>query len=269
MDYMKSHHGISQRRACLLIKQPRSNQYYRSRKDPRNDLRQRMREIANVRIRYGYRRVHVLLLREGWKLGRNQAYRIYSEERLQLRSKLPKRRKTVVTRRERRAPEAPGEIWSMDFVADQLSGGAKFRILTVVDVFSREALAVEAGSRLRGEDVVAVLNKLMARHGPPKAVFVDNGREFTGRLMDMWAYHHGTKLDFSRPGKPTDNSYVETFSGSLRDECLNVNWFDTLSEARATLEAWRRDYNESRPHSSLKDLTPAEYARRSKELEPA
>ena len=139
MDYMRSHHGINQRRACVLINQPRSNQYYRSCKDPRNDLRQRMCEIANVRIRYGYRRVHVLLLREDWKLGRNQAHRIYSEEQLQLRSKLPKKRKTVVTRRERRVPEAPGEIWSMDFVVDELSGGTKIRILTVVDVFSREA----------------------------------------------------------------------------------------------------------------------------------
>ena len=157
----------------------------------------------------------------------------------------------------------------MDFVADEFGRGGKFRVLTVVDVFTRQSLAIEAGIRLKGEDVVEVLNRLVARHGAPRYVFVDNGSEFTGRLMDMWAYHHGVRLDFSRPGKPTDNSYVETFNGSLRDECLNVHWFDSLTEAKTVLEAWRRDYNESRPHSALNELTPAEYARKIKEMEPA
>jgi putative transposase len=267
--YVTSHHGLSQRRACRLIKQARSNQYYRSRKDRREDLRKRMREISNVRIRFGYRRLHVMLKREGWKLGRSQAYRLYCEEQLQLRSKLPKRRKMVVQRRHRAEPTAQGQIWSMDFVADAFSNGGKFRILTVVDVFTREALAVDAGVRLRGENVVEVLNRLVMRHGAPKYVFVDNGSEFTGRLMDMWAYHHGVRLDFSRPGKPTDNSYVETFNGSLRDECLNVHWFASLTEAKQILEAWRRDYNESRPHTALNEMTPAEFIRTIRELEPA
>lgn len=267
--YMTSHHGISERRACRLIKQPRSNQHYRSCKDPRWALRQRMREIAHTRVRYGYRRVHVLLRREGWQLGRNQAYRLYVEEQLQLRSKLPKRRKMVMQRRQRVQPRRGGEVWTMDFVADELGHGGKFRILTVVDVFTRQALAIEAGSRLKGEHVVEVLNRLVALHGAPKYVFVDNGSEFTGRLMDLWAYHHGVRLDFSRPGKPTDNALVESFNGSLRDECLNVHWFETLTEARRVLEAWRRDYNESRPHSALDDLTPAEYGRKIKEMEPA
>ena len=268
MAYMTSHHGISQRRACRLIRQARSNQYYSSRKDRRDDLRQRMREIASTRVRYGYRRVHVLLKREGWQLGRSQAYRLYSEEQLQLRSKLPKRRKMVVQRRRRIEPSRAGDAWTMDFVADEFGRGGKFRILTVVDVYTRQSLAIEAGIRLKGQDVVQVLNRLVARHGAPKYVFVDNGSEFTGRLMDMWAYHHGVRLDFSRPGKPTDNSYVETFNGSLRDECLNVHWFDSLAEAKTVLEAWRH-YNESRPHSALNELTPTEYASRIKELEPA
>jgi putative transposase len=228
-----------------------------------------MREIANTRIRYGYRGVHVLLRREGWSLGRSQAYRIYAQEQLQLRSKLPKRRKMVVQRRQGTQPRHAGEAWTMDFVADQLGNGGKFRILTVVDVFTRQALAVEAGSKLRGENVLQVLNRLVVLHGAPKVVFVDNCSEFTGRLMDMWAYHRGVRLDFSRPGKPTDNSFVETFNGSLRDECLNVHWFATLSEARTVLEVWRKDYNESRPHSALRDLTPVEYARTIKELGPA
>lgn len=267
--YMTSYHGISQRRACRLVRQPRSNQYYQSRKDPRSALRQRMREIAHTRVRYGYRCVHVLLKREGWQLGRSQAYRLYNEEQLQLRSKLPRRRKMVVQRRQRVQPCRPGDAWTMDFVADELSKGAKFRILTVVDVFTRQALAVEAGVRLKGEHVVEVLNCLVARHGAPKYVFVDNGSEFTGRIMDLWAYHNAVRLDFSRPGKPTDNRFVETFNGSLRDECLNVHWFESLHEAKRTLEAWRRDYNESRPHSSLNDLTPSQYASKIKEMGPA
>ena len=269
MEYLTTHWGVSQRRACGLVAQPRSSQRYARRMDGREALRRRMRELANTRVRYGYRRIHVLLRREGWTLGRSQAYRLYVQEQLQLRSKLPKRRKMLVTRRQRLQATQPGEIWAMDFVAVQLAGGGKFRILTVVDVFTRQAMAVEAGHRLRGEDVVTVLNRLVACNGAPKAVFVDNGSEFTGRLMDLWAYHHGVKLDFSRPGKPTDNGFVETFNGSLRDECLNTNWFTSLTEARGVLEASRRDYNESRPHSSLKELAPDEFARTMKALGPA
>ncbi len=207
-----------------------------------------------------FRRVHVLLKREGWKLGKNQMYRIYCEERLQLRSKLPKRRKMVVTRLAKAKPTAPNEAWSMDFVADQLSNGARFRALTIVDVFTKESLAIEVGQRLRGEHVVEVLNRLAAQRRTPKYLFVDNGSEFSGRLLDLWAYHHGTRIDFSRPGKPTDNCHVETFNGSFRDECLNLHWFETLEDAKASIETWRREYNESRPHSTLKELTPAEYA---------
>lgn len=269
LAYVMGHYCISQRRACKLVQMSRSTLYYLPVRDPRPELRRRMKELAQTRIRYGYRRLHVLLKREGWQLGRKQCYRIYREEELQLRSKLPKRRKMVVQRRQRFAATRPGEVWSMDFVADQFGNGGKFRILAVVDIFTRQALAVDAGHRLRGEHVVEILNRLVRLHGPPKVVFVDNGSEFTGRLMDMWAYHHGVRLDFSRPGKPTDNSFVETFNGTLRDECLNLNWFASLTEAQRLLEAWRRDYNESRPHSALEYLTPAEYARKIKELEPA
>ncbi|WP_370448985.1 IS3 family transposase [Burkholderia gladioli] len=259
--YVVSHYGLTMRRACRLLKQPRSVQYYRSVKDPRPELRSRMREIAYTRVRYGYRRVHVLLRREGWQLGRNQAYRLYCEEQLQLRSKLPKRRKMVVTRMAKIVPVKPNDAWSMDFVADQLADGSKFRTLTVVDVFTKEALAIEVGQRLKGEHVVSALNRIVARRGAPRHVFVDNGSEFSGRLLDMWAYHHRAKIDFSRPGKPTDNCHIETFNGAFRDECLNLHWFETLGEAKAIIEAWRRDYNESRPHSALKDLAPAEFAR--------
>jgi putative transposase len=261
VDYIVSHYDLKMRRACRLVKQTRSTQYCRSIKDRRDDLRARMHEIARTRVRYGYRRIHVLLKRDGWKLGKNQMYRLYREEQLQLRSKLPKRRKMVVTRRERIRPRAVNEIWSLDFVADQLVDGTRFRALTVVDVFSREALAIEVGQRLRGEHVVAVLNRLVVQRRSPKYLFVDNGSEFSGRLLDLWAYHCQTKIAFSRPGKPTDNCYVETFNGSLRDECLNVHWFESIDDARAIIEAWRQDYNENRPHMALNDLAPQAYAR--------
>lgn len=220
-----------------------------------------MRELAGIRIRYGYWRLHVLLKREGWQLGRNQAYRLYREERLQLRSKLPRRRKMVATRGARIEAQAVNHIWGLDFVHHQLVDGSGFRALTVVDLFSREALAIEVGQRLRGEHVVDVLNRLVAQRHAPKYLSVDNGSEFTGQLLDLWTYHHRATLDFNRPGKPTDNCFVETFNGSHRDECLNVHWFETIGEAQEISEVWRRDYNETRPHMSLNEATPQEFAR--------
>ena len=169
----------------------------------------------------------------------------------------------VVLRRERVRPRTADEVWSLDFVSDQLANGTRFRALTVVDVFSREALAIEVGQRLGGEHVVAVLNRLVAQRRAPNYLFVDNGSEFSGRLLDLWAYHCKARIDFSRPGKPTDNCYVETFNGSFRDECLNVHWFETMDDAKAIIEAWRRDYNETRPHMALNDVSPREYARQS------
>ena len=155
----------------------------------------------------------------------------------------------------------------MDFVSDQLTNGQRFRALTIVDVFSREALAIQVGKQLRGENVVEVCNALVAQRGAPKRVFTDNGSEFSGRMFDLWAYHHGVRIDFSRSGKPTDNCFIESFNGSLRDECLNVHWFESMEEAKARIEAWRIDYNESRPHQALQEETPAQFAMRAKELE--
>lgn len=261
--YIVEHYATSQRRACRIVGQHRSVQSYQSRRDPKTALRQRLRELAQARMRYGYRRLHVLLKREGWALGREQAYRLYCEESLQLRSKRPRRRKRTVERRDRYVPKRPNQAWSMDFVADQLVDGTRFRALTVVDVFTREALSIEVGTRLAAADVVAVCNRLAAQRGSPVRVFVDNGSEFSGRLLDLWAYHNNARIDFSRPGRPTDNCFVETFNGSLRDECLNVDWFETLEDAKQKIEAWRVDYNECRPHQALTDLTPTEFARRS------
>lgn len=258
--YVMASHGYSQRRACRLTRQGRSTQRRVSRRDPRTELRRRMHEIVATRLRYGYRRVHVMLRRSGWCVGRNVVYRLYREEGLALRSKRPRRRKMIVLRQARYQPRRPNEVWSLDFVHDQLSNGQKFRALTVVDVFSREALAIEVGHRLRGEHVVEVLNRLVRQRRAPHYLFVDNGAEFSGHLVDLWAYHHQVRLDFSRPGKPTDNAYIETFNGSLRDECLNLHWFETLAEAWRLIEAWRIDYNVSRPHMALGNIPPVEYA---------
>ncbi len=263
MEYIVSHYALNKRRARRLIEQTRSVHYYRSVNDPRHDLRARMHEIARTRVRYGFRRIHVLLKRDGWQLGKNQMYRLYREEQLQLRSKLPKRRKMVVVRQQRIRPRASNEVWSLDIVSDQLADGTRFRALTVVDIFSREALAIEVGQRLGGENVVAVLNRLAAQGQAPKYLFVDNGSGSSGRLLDLRAYRFKVRIDFSWPGKPTDNCYVENFNGSLRDECLNVHWFDKMEGPKAIIEAWQRDYNETRPHMALNEVAPEEYARNS------
>jgi len=260
VEYVTACHGYSERRACALTRQHRSTQCKPSRRDPRLELRQRMHEIAQTRIRYGYRRIQIMLRREGWPISRNLVYRLYREEGLALRSKRPRRRKMVVHREARIKPSRPNQVWSLDFVHDQLSGGQKFRILTVVDVYSREGLAIEVDYRLRGENVVEVLNRLVRQRGAPKFLFADNGAEFTGHLVDLWAYHHNVRIDFSRPGKPTDNAFIETFNGSLRDECLNLHWFDNLAEAKRLIEVWRIDYNVSRPHMGIGNIPPKEYA---------
>ena len=260
VDYVTACHGYSERRACALTRQHRSTQRKPSRRDPRLELRQRMHEIAQTRIRYGYRRIQIMLRREGWPISRNLVYRLYREEGLALRSKRPRRRKMVVYREVRIKPSRPNQVWSLDFVHDQLSGGQKFRILTVVDVYSREGLAIEVDYRLKAENVVEVLNRLVRQRGAPKFLFADNGAEFTGHLVDLWAYHHNVRIDFSRPGKPTDNAFIETFNGSLRDECLNLHWFDNLVEAKHLIEAWRIDYNVSRPHMGIGNIPPKEYA---------
>lgn len=260
VKYLCGGYGISERRACQVARLPRSTQRYRSRKDPQTALRLRLREIAQARVRYGYRKIRVLLNREGWNVGRKRVYRLYREEGLTLRQRLRRRRQVAVHRRERRKPNGPNEVWSLDFVTDQLGDGRRFRALTVVDVFTRESLAIEAGQNLKGEDVVGVLNRIRQQRGVPKILFCDNGAEFTSQIMDLWAYQNGVQIDFSRPGKPTDNAHVESFNGTFRAECLDAHWFNSLTEAKQIIDAWRREYNESRPHRALGEVTPNEFA---------
>lgn len=219
-----------------------------------------MREIADIRIRYGYWRIYTLLRREGWKDNHKRVYRVYCEEGLNLRSKRPRRNRTASHRLERPQLSNIHQSWSMDFVADQLFDGRKIRALTIVDNYSRRSLAICVGQSLKGDDVVAVMNRLkIVNLAVPNRIQVDNGSEFISKALDKWCYDNGVTLDFSRPGKPTDNPFIESFNGSFRDECLNAHWFLSLEDAQQKVEAWRNEYNSFRPHSSLGGLTPDEF----------
>jgi len=232
---------------------------YRPRRPRQEALRLRLRDLAGARVSYGYRRLHVLLRREGWSVNHKRVYWLYRDEGLALKRKKPKRRRSPVARSGRPVVEAPGERWAMDFVHDTLAGGEKIRVLTVIDVFTREALAVEARKSFRGEEVVEVLQRLGLRNGLPPAIQCDQGTEFTSVAMDHWAYWNQVQLDFSRPGKPGDNAVNEAFNGNLRRECLSQHYFFDLSEARRILENWRNDYNNERPHGSLGQISPAQF----------
>ena len=220
--------------------------------------RSRIKELAQMYPRFGYRRILILLKREGYSIGKNLVYRIYNEEMLQVRTK---RRKKIVSKRRSSLPRAKriNKIWSMDFVHDELVSGEKFRMLTIVDNFSRESVKIEVGMRLKSKDVIRSLEYLKITRGLPEFITVDNGSEFTSKEMDQWAYENSVQLNFIRPGKPTENAFIESFNGRLRDECLNSNIFYTLTDAKEIIERWREDYNNWRPHSSLGNKTPREY----------
>lgn len=229
-----------------------------------------MREIASTRVRFGFWRIYVLLRREGWKVNHKRIYRLYKAEGLNLRTKRPRRRKAAANRMDRIVLTRPNQSWSMDFVSDALFDGRKFRALNVVDNHTRECLAIEVAQSLTGDDVVRVLaNIAKERHQYPLRAQADNGPEFDSLALDKWAYENGVTLDFSRPGKPTDNPFIESFNGSLRDECLNTNWFMSLEDAKEKIETWRQDYNHFRPHSSLADVPPVLFAKQFYESQPS
>jgi len=261
-DYLCSAYGVGRRRACQVVLFNRSTFYYRPTKDSQEPLRNQIKEIARTRVRYGYKRIHVLLRRGGWHVNHKRVYRIYREEGLSLRFKRPKRRISAAHRLARPDLSGINQCWSMDFVADQLFNGKRIRALTIVDNFSRECLAIPVAHALKGEDVVMTMEAI--KHFSkrvPKRIQVDNGSEFISKALDKWAYENHVILDFSRPGKPTDNAFIESFNGSFRDECLNAHWFLSLQDAKEKIEEWRQDYNTFRPHSSLNNLTPSEFAK--------
>lgn len=257
----------SERRACGGLGWPRSSHRYRSVADAQDALRMRLKELAGVRIGYGYRRLHILLQREGWSVNHKRVYRLYHEEGLALRKKPPRRRVASVKREIKPSALAKNDCWSMDFVSDQLFNGRRLRVLTLVDNHTRESLALHVGQRIRGIDVVTILERVTKQHGLPKRIQVDNGPEFISKDLDRWAYWNHVELDFSRPGKPTDNALIEAFNSRFRQECLNEHWFMSLPDAEETIEAWRHDYNNNRPHSALGYLSPTEFVSESKRTE--
>lgn len=259
MQGLELDYDASERRACAVLNVHRSLCGYQPHVDDQAYLRLRIREIATTRVRYGYRRIHVLLAREGWKINHKRVYRLYCEEGLHLRRKRPRRHVSAAHREPRDVASRPNQNWSMDFVSDALFDGRRFRALTIVDTYTRECLAIEVGKNITGERVAEVLDDIRLTRDMPETIFCDNGPEFVSKNLDRWAYESGVILNFSRPGKPTDNAIIESFNGSLRDECLNTNWFLSLEDAEQKIEAWRRHYNESRPHMSLAYRTPQEF----------
>ena len=250
---------VSARRACDVLLFDRSTYYYRSVADRHDDLRIRIRDIAHGRPYYGYRRIHTQLVREGWKANHKLVYRLYTEEGLTFRRKKHRRHVSSHRRLESPEPSGPDMVWAMDFMADRLFDGRQFRVFTLIDTYTRENLALKVGQSLKGNDVVEVLDRLLKTRKAPEMISVDNGSEFTSKILDQWAYLHGVKLNFSRPGRPTDNPMIESFNSRFREECLNRHWFLSFDDAVDIIDRWRREYNELRTHSSIGNLTPREY----------
>jgi putative transposase len=250
---------LAQRRACRAVGVARSTVCYRSRKPDQAPLRARIRELAATRVQAGYQTIWALLRREGWRVNKKRIYRLYREEGLSLTRKRPKRHKSAMARTLPPTVTAADEVWAMDLVHDQLADGRTFKVLTVVDAFTRECLALTARRTFTGADVAAVLSAAGQDRGLPGRMTCDNGSEFTSRALDHWAYWNRVALVFSRPGKPTDNGLVEAFNGTLRRECLSATLFTSLEQAQYELEVWRTDYNHVRPHSSLHHVPPAAF----------
>ena len=258
--------GLSERRACGLIGMHRGSWRYQRRERNEGALRARLRELAAERPRFGYRRLYIFLRREKsedgtlrWRVNHKRVYRLYREEGLAMQRRRRKRFRAEA-RVPLTLPTGANELWTMDYTHDQLAGGRKFRTLNLMDGYTREALRIEPDTSLPGLRVVRVLEGLRERRGTPAAIQVDNGTEFTSRVVDQWAYQNQVALHFIERGKPTQNAFIESFNGKFRDECLNQNWFVDLRHAREVIEAWRVDYNTVRPHSSLRYLTPEEFA---------
>ena len=254
---MRQAYGMGERRACGLVGVWRSTVRYQSRRaEPAKQIAM-LKLLAVEHPRYGYRRLQVMMVRQGWRVNHKRFYRLYRREGLAVKRRGRKRR--AQARVPLVAAVRKNQRWSMDFMRDTLSDGRKFRTFNIVDDFSRENPAIEVDTSLPGQRVVRVLERLRELRGVPEEIVSDNGPEFTGRALDEWAYRHGVKLHFIEPGKPTQNAYIESFNGKLRDECLNANYFLSLDDARRKIEAWRVAYNTERPHSSLGYRSPAEF----------
>src|SRR5262245_59846602 len=260
VEWLRQTRSTSLRRACRVVGLSTAVWRYRPQLNAANQkLLEQLHAHAAQRSRFGYRRLHVLIAREGTAVNHKRLSRLYRQAGLQVR----RRRRKLLTRGERvplPAPNRRGERWSMDFTLDTLADGRAFRTLKIVDDYTRECVAIEVDRSLPGLRVTRVLDRLRTTTGLPQSIVLDNGPEFAGRTLEAWAYAHQLTLCFIRPGKPIENAYVESFNGKFRDECLNEHWFVSLADAQAHIEAWRVDYNTVRPHSALADLTPHQFA---------
>ena len=259
---LRQDYKVSQRRACKAIGVDRSSVRYRSRRPDDGSVRLRLRELAAARRRFGYRRLHILLHREGLHMNHKKLRRLYAEERLQVRRR-GGRKRALGTRAPLAVPQGRNQRWSLDFLSDATSDGRRFRILAVVDDFTRECLCLVADTSLPGVRVARELDAIIAERGKPLLCVSDNGTELTSMAILRWCQDTGVEWHYIAPGKPTQNAFIESFNGRLRDELLNETLFVSLAHARAALAAWRLDYNTVRPHSAIGNVPPAVYANRS------
>lgn len=256
--YLCDAHGLSQRRACRLVGLSRTVARYQPQRASDAALRDRLKTLARQYPRYGYLMLHSLLAAEDLVVNRKRTYRLYREEGLQVRTK--RRKKLKRPRVALTMPQAANVRWSLDFVSDQLASGRRFRVLNIVDDYSRECIGQLIDVSISGARLARYLDQLAENRGLPTTIVCDNGPELTSKAMFLWAQRTGVELHFIQPGKPTQNAFVESFNGKFRDACLNQHWFESLSHARELIEAWRSHYNHVRPHSSLGYKPPAIFA---------
>lgn len=264
MNWAITQKEYSQRRACRLVGMAPRVCRYRSIRADDAAIRSRLRELASERRRFGYRRLHLLLTREGRHMNRKKLYRLYREEKLMVRQR-GGRKRALGTRAPMTILQGPNQRWSLDFVSDALVDGRRFRILCVIDDFSRECLATVVDNSLSGERVCRELDRIALIKGYPCLVVSDNGTELTSNALLAWQQDHRVEWHYIAPGKPMQNGFVESFNGRLRDECLNEHLFTSYRHAQDIIDAWRTDYNQCRPHSSLAGLTPFEFLTRSQQ----
>jgi putative transposase len=258
-------HQVSQRRACEVLEADRSTVRYRSKRVDDTEQREAIKRVAKERRRFGYRRINIMLQREGIYMNHKKLRRIYAEEKLQVRRR-GGRKRALGTRRPMEVPSGANQRWSLDFVSDAFTDCRRFRILTVVDDFTKECVALVGDTSISGFRVTRELDQATELRGLPKTIVSDNGTEFTSMAILKWVQENGIDWHYIQPGKPTQNAFIESFNGKLRDECLNETLFTTLTEAKQELENWKEDYNHNRPHSSIGYLTPNEFAQQTKKI---
>lgn len=264
IDHLRICYQVSVRQAADVLQARRSPYYYRSRKNDQEVLRAEIKDLSRTYVRYGYRRIHTLLQRKGWQVNHKRVRRLYCAEGLQLRNKTPKRKVSAKLREDRHVPASCNDVWAMDFVADNLFNGQRLKILTIIDAYTKISPHIGVAGSFKAINVIEALDAAVKEHGIPKTIRVDNGPEFISKELDLWAYSKGITLDFSRPGKPTDNAFIEAFNSRFRQECLNTHWFLSLNDAINKIEEWRRDYNYHRPHSAIGNIPPIEFAMQQK-----